>query len=364
MSYLVDFIIENPNWREMLAEKPYCLKIKDEGNYTLFMYNQIDSDFYNPIVKEARGIILDMAGERPRVVCRAFDKFGNYGEGYVDPIDWSSAVVQEKVDGSIIKVWFDAGAWHISTNSCIDAFKANLSNSNLSFGKIFTSVFPNDKVHLLDQEYTYIFELVSPYNKVVIDYGKEPKIYLLGKRNNETGIEEIPEDLGLPTPDTYPLGSLDECIEAANALNDSEDEINYEGFVVVDEYFHRIKVKSPYYVARHHVLTKTPSLEDLILVYLRHEQEEFLTYFPAYLHTLNHIYFFFSELDYFLFKARLEWKAIGGDRKEFALRHKDDVFSRFYFDAIKNEDWSIERVKNLPNAELARVIKNYYGGNI
>lgn len=364
MSYLVDFIKENPDWRELLAKEPYCLKIKDEDNYTLFMYNQLYSDFYNPIVKEARGIILDLTGKEPRVVCRAFDKFGNYGEGYVDSIDWSSAVVQEKVDGSIMKLWFDNGSWHVSTNSCINAFNAQLSNSKITFGKLFTQAFPSDKINQLDTDYTYIFELVSPYNRVVINYGSDTKLYLLGKRNNKTGLEEIPEDLGIAKPDTYPLSSLEECIEAADALNDNEEDIQYEGFVVVDEAFHRVKIKSPYYVARHHILTKTPSLEDLVLVYLRHEQEEFLTYFPAYTHSLNLIYFFFSDLDYYMFKARLDWNRMGKDRKAFALEYKNHPFSHFYFEAIKNEDWSIQRVKGLSTAELARFIKNYYGENI
>ena len=361
---LVNFIKEHSDWREVLSKKPYSIKIKDDGPYTLFMYNQIESDFYNPIVKECRGVILDISGEEPRVVCRAFDKFGNYGEGYADEIDWESARVQEKVDGSIMKLWFDNGKWHVSTNSCIDAFKANLSNTNLNFGSLFTQAFPTELLVEMDQDYTYIFELVSPYNRVVINYGKTA-IYSLGKRNNLTGEEVDAEDLGLPRPDSYPLSSLEDCIEAAAALNDMDsDEVNYEGFVVVDKFYHRIKIKSPLYVSKHHVLTKTPSLTDLVIVYLRNETEEFLTYFPNYWHAFNLIYFYFSDLNYYLFKARLEWGAMNKDRKEFALAHKGDPFSRFYFDAIKYEDWSIERVKALPHEELARIIKNYYGDNI
>lgn len=99
---LVDFIRDNPSdWRAKLEAKPYCVTIKDNGIYTIFNYSQIDSDFYNPLVKACRGIILKNANTDPVVVCFPFTKFGNYGEGYADKIDWSSAKVQEKVDGCL-----------------------------------------------------------------------------------------------------------------------------------------------------------------------------------------------------------------------------------------------------------------------
>ena len=56
---LLDFIKNNSNWEELLQQEPYCLKIKRDNNYIIFNYNQIMSDFSNPIVKEARGIILE-----------------------------------------------------------------------------------------------------------------------------------------------------------------------------------------------------------------------------------------------------------------------------------------------------------------
>jgi len=101
MNALVDYIKAHPAWRKELVEKPYCLTIKDKGQYTIFSYSQIDSDFYNKVVRVSRGIILKDVDTDPVVVCHAFDKFGNYGEGYADTIDWASARVQEKVDGCL-----------------------------------------------------------------------------------------------------------------------------------------------------------------------------------------------------------------------------------------------------------------------
>jgi len=60
-------------------------------------------------------------------VAYPFNKFFNFGEEYADNIDWESAHVLEKVDGSLIKVYFHNGAWCVGTNNTIDANDAELS---------------------------------------------------------------------------------------------------------------------------------------------------------------------------------------------------------------------------------------------
>lgn len=53
-----------------------------------------DSPFGNPLVQEARGIIIDT--EKMEVVCWLFRKFGNFTESYADEIDWDTACVQKE----------------------------------------------------------------------------------------------------------------------------------------------------------------------------------------------------------------------------------------------------------------------------
>ena len=46
---LLDFIKNNSNWEELLQKEPYYLKIKRDRKFIIFNYNQIMSDFSNPI---------------------------------------------------------------------------------------------------------------------------------------------------------------------------------------------------------------------------------------------------------------------------------------------------------------------------
>lgn len=289
------FCSTHDNWEELLTVEPYYLKIKEDGPYVIFNYDQIRSDFNNPIVREARGIIF-RKGKWEYPVCWAFNKFGNYGESYVPDIDWNTAFVSEKVDGSLIKVWWD-GDWNISTNGTIDAFKAELNNVKFSsFGEYFISTllryYENSTEFYchLDTDYTYMFELVGPYNRVVIPY-EEPAIYFIGARDKTTGEEfccskVVTGALGMGRfnrPAQYSLSSLSDCVKAAE-LKSWDD----EGFVVCDAWFNRVKIKSPAYIMAHYARNNSViNRKHLIKVILAGEAEEFLCYAADYKEELD-----------------------------------------------------------------------------
>jgi hypothetical protein len=291
------FCSTREDWLETLSADPFNLKIKREGPYVMFSYDQIRSDFNLRIVREARGIIFrNSEWENP--VCWAFDKFGNYGESYVPKIDWTTSFVTEKVDGSLIKLWFD-DTWQVSTNGTIDAFKAEMSDMMYpSFGDYFDDTLRNYYSDInvfldgLNKDFTYMFELVGPYNRVVIPYEK-PEIYFLGARNKFTGEEYSctpinAENLGVSRfnrPKIYQLLTLDDCIRVAETFSWDQ-----EGFVVCDSNFNRVKIKSPAYVLAHfarnnNVITK----KHLIRIVLLNEVEEFMCYAADYKDRLEEV---------------------------------------------------------------------------
>lgn len=275
----------NPNWRDVLCADPYNITIKEDGDYVLLKYSQINSDFNLPIVRECRGAIFFYDGEQWYCVRRAFDKFGNYGEGYAAEIDWNTAVVQEKIDGSLMSLWFHNGTWHLSTNGTIDAFKAPLGDTGLTFGDYFIECLNcdyEDFLKVISEKFCYTFEMVGPMNRVIIPYN-EAKLYAIGMRDMVTMKEysylgPLGKAYNIWLPRLYPLGSLDEVIAVAEKL--SKDE---EGFVVRDQYFNRIKVKSPEYLmaARLHnngVITKKRMME----IVLTEKVDDFIAYCPMY----------------------------------------------------------------------------------
>ena len=139
---VIKFIKENKDWRNILKEKPYCIIIKDKDTFSLLKYNQIDSDFKIPLVRECRGLIINNETLEP--VCIPFFKFFNYGEELVDKIDEESMMVSEKIDGSLIKFWCYNNMWHVSTNGMIDAYECELqlqTDKYKTFGDLFEEMY-------------------------------------------------------------------------------------------------------------------------------------------------------------------------------------------------------------------------------
>ena len=250
---IVDFLNEHINdFEEVLAQEPYYITTKRDGEYFLLMYSQLNSDFSNPIVRECRGSIFTMKNGRIECVCMPFFKFGNFGESYADPIEINTMCAMEKIDGSLIKVWYHNG-WHVSTNGTVNAYTAMISNyPDKSFGDVFDSALGENKedfFNTLNPYFVYMFELVSPYTRATISY-KNTELYLLSARNMITFVETPYitasahlQTLGIKIPQKFPLTSIQECIDYVKTFDKG-----HEGIVVCDASFHRVKIKGPEYL--------------------------------------------------------------------------------------------------------------------
>ena len=349
---LKKFILENKDWEYLLTSAPYYLNISRKDGYILFKYNQMMSDFSNPIVKEARGIIFRESDLK--CVCYPFTKFMNADEpnSDLDKLDWSSIKTQEKIDGSLLKAWYDEGSWHISTNGTIDASQAtvgeqSVNSSTRTFRDIFDLALTSAGISfdsftkLLDVNYTYMFELVSPYNRIVINYDTT-ELYFIGVRDMISGKELNPRDFTSLTkyfkcPKEYDLHTLEAIRDAANKLN-SNNVINDEGFVLVDKYFNRVKVKSMEYVKAHHLSNNgAVTIERLINVILKNETSEFLTYCPMYKDRIEDLAgrmdLFKSEVTGIIRKMKESQPDIFSNRKEYAevVKTYDKRYQSFLF---------------------------------
>lgn len=363
---LIEFINTFDNWEKLLVNAPFNIKIKRDKNYILFKYNQISSDFRFRLVRESRGLIVKQVLGNYAVVCKPFNKFFNYGEHFADNIVWEMSRVTEKMDGSLIKIWFDE-KWHISTNGTIDAYKCSCNLSDKTFGELFESVLDKNNTGVtvedlfssLDTEYTYLFELVSRDNQVVIQYDHEG-IYFLAKIHNLTGTEV---DNIMPIPYVTPvqqfdMGDLNQICEFVSGFDDF-----HEGVVVSDTFGHRIKIKSPSYILRHrlhipmsaiHIINiiKSGYVDDIIpfcdltLIADINEIKNKITAQVAYMNTT------WDNIDLSSFDTRKDF-ALAINKCDFNL--KSWLFAKYDNRDLNAEDFllslSTNKIKNICNID-------------
>ena len=209
----------------------------------------------------------------------------------------------------------------------------------MTFGELFDKAKENAGLDFekLDKGFTYMFELVSPYNKVVVPY-KEIAIYHIGTRNNET-LEELDIDIGVKKPKQYNLNTLEDCIKSASGLPYSE-----EGYVVVDGKWDRVKIKSPQYIAVHHIKNNGDvNIASIIKLIRENEQAEFLNYFPEFESGVETIK---GEIQEIIDGLKIGLEEVKSKeyktQKDFALSVKDRPYSAFYFSWRKNENLTPE----------------------
>ena len=379
---LVKFMNKYADWEKRLREKPYCLEIKWDGDFVILKYNMIESDLNLTICKEARGSIFTNIHNEWVCVCRSLDKFGNWGESYADTkkIDWTKPVtVQEKVDGSIIRVWCWKNDWHISTNGTIDAFKADCGDSN--YGLVFLSIFLNSSIemvnHLCTQDflnevfrqfnplYTYWFEMVHPqYNQIVVHYDK-PAIYYLGRRNiitmEESVYFEVFSDLkNICTPKVFKYSNLDDVLEACHNMGEDE-----EGYVVCayeqmeDGSFLRIKCKGDEYLKRHKLRGNGPlTAVKVVSLWQDDTIDDFLAYFPEHTTYVNEVIHKIRDL---YEKADIAYDVVKGTgpRKDFAMRAKSYIkpIQSYLFARLDNKvDCASTYFKQMKARNLAEIL--------
>lgn len=279
---LIDFLHEHgpDELQRRFAIK--AVRHQTYGNLVLLKYNQIDSPMGEKVVQQCRGIILDEADDW-RIVSYPYDKFFNHGEGHAATIDWSTASVQEKLDGSLMTLYWYDGAWQVASSGTPDASGPVGLGSSMTMAELFWKTWHESGFVLpaeTDRAFCFMFELMSPHNRVVVPW-RHGRIVVHGVRNTQTLKEwqahHFAHFYGWESVRLFPLLGIDAILAAAKTLNPMER----EGYVVCDAKCRRIKVKSPQYVALAHMKDGFGPRRMVELV-RANEGDEFLQYFPEY----------------------------------------------------------------------------------
>lgn len=355
---VLQYIKEN-GIQKLNEEFGIMVKLYDEGLYVL-NYDQINSPKANPIVMECRGLII---GHNFNIVSRSLDRFFNLGEQPETQahLDWSKAECAEKVDGSLIKIYNWKGTWYCSTRgtafaeSSVNGFPLTFKDLVLKALDCNDEEFQNRCNFWLDPNNTYVCEVTAAENRVVTRY-EGYTLWSLTARNNQTG-EFVKDDdiykIGVKKIKTYSFSSVDDCVDTAKHLPDLE-----EGYVVYQDGKPVCKVKSPAYVAVHHIRGEGLSPKRIMQLVLINEQDEYLNYFPE-----DEKFFtpYVEALKLLLVKLDAVYEENKGivEQKEFALNIKECPFSGVLFQARQKKKDVIETFHEQSEPFKMRVLEAF-----
>lgn len=283
-----NFILNNKNWDEMLAAAPYFLRIKRKNNLIMFNYTQGISQSCE-IVNESRGLILE--DKTFKVVRYMFYRFYNYGQPGAAQINWNSISVDEKIDGSLVCLYYYSG-WHISTRNTFDAIDS--ADIGVNFDKEVKLAMKNDLINFedLDKNINYVFELVSPNTKIVIYYPENHLYFLMARDLRNLKEISINNDNFL-RPRHYELKTLSDIQVYVNSFPGNQ----FEGIVVKDSQNSRVKIKNLDFLKFHYYRNNGKIKNEKILeLILSGEDSEYLTYFPEHKERFKSIENFYDTI--------------------------------------------------------------------
>ena len=244
----------NKETYDALIKHPY-INHKIKGDVTLFDYNK-ECQYaraWDKYTVNARGLCINRHSYE--IVARPFMKFFNYeelaDEGIEAPDGKFRALVKE--DGSMGTAFFHADTWYVATRGSFDSEQAIWAR------KFMERHLCTDQ---MDKTYTYVFEIIYPGNRIVVDYGDMEEMVLLAVINKFTG-EEMPynqmlneaRDLCAEVVEMVEFDSLEDLLEKRKHLTANE-----EGWVLTYDNGFKMKVKGAAYCELHRLISNISPL--------------------------------------------------------------------------------------------------------
>jgi len=276
------------------------------------------------------------------LVSAGFKKFFNWDEQpEIAPIpkDVRGAEIMEKLDGSLLIVSKYKGQLIARTRGTSTI--ADLDNGfELDFLKDkYPLAFDNKWIN--NGECSLLFEWTTPENKIVLSYGDEPELRLIGAVFHEdyslmrqVGLDRVASEISVPRPKTYNFDSIEEMKQTITALEKAEGVCFYynDGQDIK-------KDKSPWYLALHRMKSALGNLDEVVDLFFTLElptYSEFLTYIE-------------TQYDFEVMSAcRGHASRIYEAQKE--IKAITDHMAKF-----------ADSVRHLPRPEAARAILKAYG---
>jgi RNA ligase len=295
---------------------------------------------WDEITIQCRGLVTNSEG---KIIARPFKKFFNYEEHKPEDIPNEDYVVYEKLDGSLGILFNYKNEWILATRG---SFKSPQSIK----GK---EILDRHDISAWRKDNTYLFEIIYPENRIVVDYGNEEKLVVIGGVHTETG-EEIPDsslfwtqDSGFEVVTTYKTWG-----EGYDLLKE-EISKDKEGYVIRFKNGFRMKIKGEEYKRLHRILTNISNRD--IWEYLKDGKpldeildkvpDEFYNWVKETKNTLETDYSKIENEYIWIYKILSRDEKINGRKifAEYALKYKHPsiLFSMYDNRDYKNIIWKI-----------------------
>jgi RNA ligase len=305
-------------------------------------------NLWDEVTLMCRGLVTDNEGD---IVATPFHKFFNIEEGKFEPTE--KFEVYEKMDGSLGIVFWYRGQWVVATRGSFTSDQAIKAREILK--KYNTDI--------MFRHLTFCFEIIYPENRIVLDYGTDEKLVLLGTfdKNGKETDSEIWSQYGFDVVKKY--DGINDYKELKQMVKNDQ-----EGFVVKFSNGDRIKVKGVEYLRLHKIMTNVTTTgiweylkngED-VMELLKDVPDEFYKKIETYIKDLRYSYFQISEdagkkFDYMMYGKYNDKEPIT-DRKEFAewVSTQPKHLSGILFRMFDNKDYS-EIIWNLIRPEFKKL---------
>jgi RNA ligase len=243
------------------------------------------SENWTDITLQCRGLVTDNNGN---VVARPLKKFFNIEEGKHTPT--SEFEIYEKMDGSLGIMFEYNGQMVCATRG---SFTSDQSKWMTNFA------IKNNYQNLIVSGSTYLFEIIYPENRIVVDYQGQERLVLLGIINAETG-EEVPyEDIFEKFDIVKRYNGIKDYTKLKSLIDN-----NAEGFVIRFSNGDRMKIKGEEYLRLHKIMTNVSttgiwemlSNGDNVNELLKDVPDEFYKKIQNYVRDLKYNYVQISEM--------------------------------------------------------------------
>jgi len=358
---MADLLISNIDWDILNVYINKNLIIANKHpEYDLWLLN------YSPKVSfgrcwdlfslSSRGMVIDANGN---IIARCLKKFFNYNEPNPYDIDLNQSYkIFDKIDGSTMHLfWYDhINQWIIASR---DSF---ISEQVIEAQKILKL----KSYDILDKKFTYIFEIIYPQNKIVVDYGNTRDLILLTRIETKTGIETNYNDLIKLYSKVFTLVErLNLKIKNINELKKFEED-NKEGFVIKYADGNRLKFKFDSYVKLRGIMTNVSNItvwEYLMNNYnfdnlLKKIPDEFLTWIK---NTAKLLQDQFNEIERLVLKEffRIYYVNKITNRKEFAAQAIKTNYQQILFKLYERKPYN-ELIWNLIKPTISKSFYDKY----